>query len=244
MYGASRRTSKMKELEQKGVHILSLDITKDESVKNCIDTIIAKEGRIDVLVNNAGYGNFGTMEESSIEIAKAQYNVNVFGLARISQLVIPYMRENKFGKIVNISSIGGKIVTPFGGWYQSTKFAVEAISDAMRMEVKQFGIDVIIIEPGGVKTEWGEIAESTIFEISGNGPYAKSAKKAAKTMKDGYVDAVEPDVIASTILKAVNANKPKTRYALGHRAGSILMARKWLSDRTFDKMIVKEFMNE
>ena len=242
VFGASRRLEKMKDLEEKGIHILSLDITNSSSVENCINTIIQKEGRLDVLVNNAGFGNFGTMEESSIEVAKAQYDVNVFGLARITQLVIPYMRKQKYGKIVNISSIGGKIVTPFGGWYQSTKFAVEAISDALRMELKQFGIDVIVIEPGGVKTEWADIAERALFEISGKGPYKESAKKAAKAMKDGYVNAVEPNVIAGTITRAVRAKKPKTRYALGHRAGSILIARKWLSDKMFDKMIMKEFI--
>jgi len=242
VYSAARRVERMADLKSKGINVLPLDITDEKSVVQCVETIIQKEGRIDILVNNAGYGNFGTLEETPIETARAQYDVNVFGLMRLSQLIIPYMRSQKYGKIVNISSVGGKIVTPFGGWYQSTKFAVEAISDAMRMELMQFGIDVITIEPGGIESEWNSIAQESIMEISGSGPYRKSAGKAAKAMESGYKDAKSPNVIAMTISKSLKAKKPKTRYAAGSRAFSTLLFRKILSDKVFDRMIMREFI--
>lgn len=244
VYGAARRIEKMEDLKSRGIKILSLDVTDDQSMISCINSITETEGRIDVLVNNAGYGHFGTIEDSSIEVGRAQYEVNVFGLARMCQLVIPHMRKQKFGKIVNVSSIGGKITTPFGGWYQSTKYAVESLSDAMRMELKQFGIDVIIIEPGGTESEWADHATNALLKISGNGPYKKSVAKAIKSMENGYKKASPATVISDTISKALKSNKPKARYACGHRASSTLIARRWLSDRVFDRMITREFMDK
>lgn len=243
VYGAARRVEEMNDLKVKGIKVISLDLTDDTSMVNCINTITKTEGKIDVLINNAGYGNYGSIEECPIETGRAQYEVNVFGLARMCQLVIPHMRAQKSGKIINVSSVGGKITSPFGGWYQSSKHAVESLSDAMRMELMQFGINVIVIEPGATKSEFSQHAYGSLLEISGSGPYKKSATKAKKALENVGKSASPSTVISDTISKAIKADKPKTRYACGHRAGTTLTARKWLSDKTFDKMIVKEFMD-
>ena len=157
VYGAARRLDKMKDLEQLGAKLLHMDLTDDSIMVSGIEEIITCEGRIDVLINNAGFGSYGAIEDVAIESARYQLEVNVFGAARLMQLVLPYMRKAQFGKIVNISSIGGKLANPFGGWYHASKFALEALSDSLRMEIKHFGIDVILIEPGGVKSEWSDI---------------------------------------------------------------------------------------
>ena len=158
VYGAARRIEKMETLKQFVVKPIYLDVTDEESIKSAIDTIIRNEGRIDVLINNAGYGSFGAVEDVDISEAKMQFEVNLFGLARLLQLVLPHMRKQKSGRIINVSSMGGRLTTYFGAWYHATKYALEAFSDALRMEVSDFGIDVSLIEPGGIKTDWGIIA--------------------------------------------------------------------------------------
>ena len=135
-----------------------MDVTDDDSMRAGVEQIVAETGRIDVLVNNAGYGSYGAIEDVPLDEARRQFDVNVFGAMRLTQLVLPHMRAQRSGTVVNISSMGGKIHTPLGGWYHGTKFAVEALSDCLRLEVKPFGIDVVVIEPGGIRTEWGEIA--------------------------------------------------------------------------------------
>ena len=174
-----------------------------------------------------------------MEEARRQFEVNIFGLARLIQLVLPYMRKNKYGKIVNISSMGGKIYTKFGGWYHATKHALEGFSDCLRLEVKDFGIDVIIIEPGGIKTEWGIIAAENLKKTSGNGVYADEANKTADGLMEMYKSdkLTDSKVIANTIFQAITARKPKTRYAKGYMAKPAIMMRKWLGDRMFDKLI-------
>jgi len=237
VYAGARRLEKMNDLKEKGIHVQRFDVTKEEDCKSLVNTVLEREGRVDVLVNNAGYGHFGTMEESSIERGRAMFETNLFGLVRMSQLVIPQMRKQKYGKIVNLSSIGGKMTTPFSGWYQSTKYAIECVSNAFRMEIQQFGIDVIIIEPGLIETEFFDITYGPLKEISGSGPYAKSCAKMTETMKESYKGATPPSVIGDTIVKAVNAKKPKTRYVKGKQGASTLFAAKVLGDRGFDKMV-------
>lgn len=240
VYGAARRTSQMKALEKEGISIVSLDLTADESIVKCVDTILKKEGRIDILINNAGYGSYGAVEDVPIEEARRQFEVNIFGLARLTQLVLPSMREHKYGRIVNISSIGGKIYTPFGAWYHATKHALEGWSDCLRIETKPFGIDVVIVEPGGIKTPWGIIAADHLKETSGNGAYAEKAKKTANNMAQMYTtgkNLSEPELLAREIVKAATVKHPKTRYAKGYFAKPVLSMRKWFSDRLFDKMI-------
>ncbi|WP_206076352.1 oxidoreductase [Marinitoga lauensis] len=239
VYGAARNMDKMKDLETYGINILYLDITDEYSIQKCVGEILKKEGKIDILINNAGYGSYGAIEDVPIEEAKRQFEVNIFGLARITQLVLPNMRKNKKGKIINISSIGGKMYTPFGGWYHATKHALEGFSDCLRYEVKDFGIDVIIIEPGGIKTPWGIIAAENLRKRSLNGPYAKKAKKIADSMEKMYSkkNLTHPNVIAKTILKAIKAKNPKTRYLKGYMAKSSVFIRNLLGDKIFDKLL-------
>lgn len=183
VYGAARRIEKIKELESQGIIPIKMDITDADSIKDAVKTIIEAEGRIDVLINNAGYGSYGAVEDVSIKEAKKQFEVNIFGLARLTQLVLPYMRKQKCGRIINISSMAGRVATYMGAWYHATKYALEGLSDSLRMEVKDFGIDVVLIEPGAIKTDWGFIAAEHLEESSKGGAYEDSAKKAASGMK-------------------------------------------------------------
>lgn len=238
VYGAARRTGKMQDLTTHGIKPIALDVTKDESITACIEQIFKEAGSIDILVNNAGFGSSGAVEDVPMEDARYQLEVNVFGAMRLTQLVLPKMRQNKFGKIVNISSIGGKIAFPLAGWYHASKFAIEALSDSLRMEVKQFGIDVIIIEPGGIKSEWAGVANETLKRTSANTVYKQLAKGLEKANANDNFP--EPIVIAKLIKQGIEAKSPKTRYSGGFNAKQILVARKIVSDKMLDKIIMKQ----
>ncbi|WP_339725800.1 oxidoreductase [Maribacter stanieri] len=243
VYGAARRMEEMQDLKSQGIHIVPLDLTKDNSIVSCVNTIIDKEGRIDILINNAGYGSYGTVEDVSIAEAKRQFEVNIFGLARITQLILPKMREHKYGRIVNISSMGGKVYLPLGAWYFATKHALEGWSDCLRLEVKPFGIDVVIVEPGGIKTPWGLIAAESLRETSGKGAYATFANSVADTMKKDFTNDCFTDVnvLGKTIAKAATVKNPKIRYVKGYSAKLAITLRKWFGDRIFDKVIMSQY---
>ncbi|HEV8567804.1 MAG TPA: oxidoreductase [Actinoplanes sp.] len=219
VYGAARRTERMSALQNAGVEVLSLDVTDDDSIRTAVDTIIRHSGRIDVLVNNAGYGSYGSIEDVPMDEARAQIEVNVFGLARLIQLVLPHMRARHSGTIINISSMGGKFVTPLGGWYHASKYAVEALSDALRMETAQFGINVVVIEPGSIRTEWGAIAAQNLTETSSTGAYSTLAGGASKALAASSQPNARmtsaPSVIGKTIVKIAKARHPRTRYRVG-----------------------------
>jgi short-subunit dehydrogenase len=183
VYGAARRTDEMNDLKAKGIGVVSLDLTNDASIVEAVNTILNIEGRIDILINNAGYGSYGAVEDVPLDEARRQFEVNLFGMARLTQLILPTMRKQQSGRIVNISSMGGKIYTPFGAWYHATKHAVEGWSDCLRLELKEFGIDVVVVEPGGIKTPWGEISAENLKKASGNGAYAGFAHKVAENIK-------------------------------------------------------------
>ncbi|MDT4825465.1 3-hydroxybutyrate dehydrogenase [compost metagenome] len=236
VYAAARRVDRMRSLAAAGVQVLAMDVTDDASIQAGMKEIIAKSGRIDVLVNNAGYGSYGAVEDVSLDEARAQFDVNVFGAVRLTQLALPHMRSQRSGTIVNITSMGGKIHTPLGAWYHGTKFALEAISDCLRLEVQPFGIDVVVIEPGGIKTEWAGIAADKLREVSGKGPYAGQANAMAELMvgEASRKRQSPPELIADTIAKAVSASRPKTRYAVGFGAKPMIFMRRLLSDRAFD----------
>jgi NAD(P)-dependent dehydrogenase (short-subunit alcohol dehydrogenase family) len=176
VYAAARRVERMSDLADRGIRTRSVDVTDDPSMMALVQTIIADTGRIDVLVNNAGYGLYGALEDTPIEEARRQFEVNVFGLARLTQLVLPHMRAQRDGYIVNISSMGGKIWEPLGSWYHASKFAVEGLSDSLRVEVAEFGIKVVIIQPGSIRSEWSGIAADNLEATSANTPYAAQAK--------------------------------------------------------------------
>ena len=239
VYAAARRVDKMNDLKKDGINPISLDLTKEDSIVKCVNSILKEAGRIDVLVNNAGYGSYGAIEDVSMEEAKRQFEVNVFGMARLIQLVTPSMRKNHYGKIINISSMGGKIWTQFGGWYHATKFAVEGLSDCLRMELSLFGIDVIVVEPGGIKTDWGIIAANNLKNSSKGGAYEKYANKAADGMIKNYSGNMltKPEKIAKTIKKAVITKKPHTRYLVGFMAKPMVITQKIFGDRVFDWII-------
>ncbi|MGL4632334.1 MAG: oxidoreductase [Leadbetterella sp.] len=238
VYGASRRLDKMTELVSIGAKLLAMDVSDYLSMENGVNQILKDEGRIDILVNNAGYGSYGALEDVPIKEAKYQFEVNLFGLARLTQLVLPHMRKQKSGKIINISSIGGSIGEPHGSWYHATKYAVEGLSDSLRMELKQFGIDVVIIKPGAILTEWNTIARENLMKISGDTAYGDLAKKHIKMLANADKNGSTPLVVANTIAKSIIAEKPKTRYATGGGARMVLFLRSILSDRMFDKLML------
>lgn len=231
----------MNDLKKLGVTLLEMDVTDDESMVRGIQKIIKNEKRIDVLINNAGYGSYGALEDVLTSEAKHQFDVNIFGLARLIQLVLPYMRNQQYGKIINISSMGGRFGEPHGAWYHATKFALEGLSDSLRMELKQFNIDVVIIEPGAIKSEWGEIAKENLLKVSGNTAYKNLATKHADLIDQTYKRiGSEPIVVAKTIAKAINSKNPKTRYAVGGGAKLLLFVRRVLSDKLFDKIFLSQ----
>ena len=239
VFAGARRLDRMAELATAGAALLKLDLTDDASIVAAVNAIKSEAGRIDVLVNNAGYGSYGALEDVPLSEGRRQFEVNVFGLARLCQLVLPMMRAQKSGKIVNITSIGGKIWEPLGGWYHATKFAVEGLSDCLRVEVARFGIDVIVIEPGAIRTEWAGIAREGLLQMSGNGAYGELAKRHARMLATAETSSLAspPEVVARTIVRAVNARRPKTRYATGGGARTILFLRTILPDRMFDRLI-------
>jgi len=240
VYGAARRLDKMQDLKAAGVHLLEMDVTNDASMAVGVAEILKREQRIDVLVNNAGYGSYGALEDVPIEEARYQFEVNVFGLARLTQLVLPSMRAQRRGTIINVSSMGGRFGEPHGSWYHATKFAVEGLSDSLRMELKQFGIDVVVIPPGIINTEWNGISRQKLLEVSGNTAYKELAQKHAKVFQtyDERQTGSHPIVIAKAIAKAIAAQRPRTRYAVGSNAKLILFLRKILSDRLFDQVML------
>ncbi|WP_328686090.1 oxidoreductase [Streptomyces sp. NBC_00343] len=241
VYGAARRVDRMAGLAAAGVHTLALDITDDTSVKHAVDRIVAEQGRIDVLVNNAGYGSYGALEDVPLDEARAQIEANVFGLAHVTQLVLPHMRARRSGTIVTISSMGGRLATPLGSWYHAGKFAVEGLSDVLRLELKRFGIDVVLIQPGSTRTDWGAIAADRVRATSGHGPYAEQAGAVAKSLVDSSREGVRmtsaPSVIAAAVTKAATARRPRTRYSVGFGARPLIFLSRHLPDRAFDARI-------
>lgn len=242
LYAAARRVNLMDDLKSLGGHPVQLDITKDEDIQHLVNNVIEKEGKIDVLINNAGYAIYGSVEETTIEDARRQFEVNIFGLGRLTQLVLPQMRKQKSGKIINISSMGGKMYTPLGAWYHATKHALEGWSDCLRIELKEFNIDVVLIEPGIITTEFGDVMISPMVKRSGNGPYSKIAGAMAKASQASYKKGggSNPLVIANVISKAIATSKPKTRYVAGKMAKPMIWLRTYLGDRLFDKIIMSQ----
>ncbi len=242
-YGVARRVDRMAGLAELGVHTFAMDVTDDASMVAGVGRVIEEQGRIDVLVNNAGYGSYGAVEDVPIDEARRQFEVNIFGLARLVQLVTPHMREQKSGRIINISSIGGKFYEPLGAWYHATKFALEGLSDSLRLELAPFGIRVVIVEPGPIITEWNTSARESLLEVSRGGAYEERSQRVFKTMERGDTGAfgTSPDVVARKIVKAATTRRPAIRYPVGKGAGSLVLARKLLPDRAFDAAINTQY---
>ena len=239
VYGAARRVERIGVLQSVGVYPLQMDLTDDNSIQAGVKAVLDAEGRIDILINNAGYGYFGAIETTPPEEARRQLEVNVFGLSRLCSLVLPGMRERRSGRIINIASIAGRACMYFGGWYNVSKYAVEAFSDCLRMEMKPFGIDVVLIEPGGIHTNWGIIAADHLKESSAGSAYEKEASIEADMLHYAYSSNIlaDPSVVSKAICKAVNSRRPRVRYIIGSGARIMLFLHAVLPSRLWDSMV-------
>lgn len=239
VYCAARSVEKMKDLEQMGGKILKMDVSDEQSLEASVDEIISAEGKIDVLWNNAGFGLYGPVEEISIDKARYQFDVNLFGLAKLTQKVLPHMREKRNGLIINTSSMGGKIYTPLGAWYHATKHAVEGFSDCLRLELKEFNINVVVLEPGLIDTGFAAGVEHHFAPEAMNGAY-KRIVQAVLNASSGSMKMSPPTVIANTVRKIVNSKKPKTRYLVGSMAKPLVYIRRIFGDKLYDKIIMSQ----
>ncbi len=239
VFAGARRVEKMQDLAAIGVHVHALDVTDQNSNQVFVTDVLAQSSTIDVIVNSAGYSAQGALEDVSPEEAKRQFDVNVFGLMNLTQLVLPTMRHQRAGKVINISSIGGQIYSSLGGWYYASKHALEALSDTLRMEVKRFGIDVIIVEPSGTKTEWGGIATQKLLDQTPtDSAYRAIVDRYAKN--SGFSNfSTTPDTIADLILKAITARKPRTRYLPDFTAKLLVFAARKLPYKALDRMMFR-----
>ncbi len=237
VYGAARRVDRI----PAPAIPLELDLTAAASIEAAVATLLEREGRIDVLVNNAGYGSYGAIEDVPLAEARRQFDVNLFGMARLTQLVLPTMRATGSGRIINVSSMGGKFAAAFGGWYHATKFAVEGLTDSLRQEVAPFGIHAVVIEPGAIDTEWGGIAMDSGVAASGDGAYGERVRRMAARLGDpsGSIRGSKPEVVGEAIRKAATARRPRTRYAIGMGAKPTIAMRRVLPDRALDAVLAR-----
>ena len=245
VYATARRLESIADLTERGCRTLALDVTDEESMRAAVAAVEKAEGAVGVLVNNAGYSQSGAVETLDMDDVRRQFETNVFGLIRMCQLVLPGMRSRRAGRIINLSSMGGKLTFPGGGAYHATKYAIEAISDALRFEVKGFGIDVVVIEPGLIKTRFSETAKATIDDGDG-GPYASFNEAVAAATVDAYQGPLSrlgggPEAVARTIEKAVTAKRPRTRYPVTPSAWLLMGQRAVLTDRMWDAVAGTQF---
>jgi short-subunit dehydrogenase len=234
VYAGARRVERMQPLADLGIRVRALDVTDDPSMTSVVDEMIADNGRFDVLVNNAGYGSYGAVEDVPISEGRYQLEVNLVSLARLIQLALPHMRESGAGKIINVSSMGGHFGEPLGAWYHASKFAVEGFSDSLRLELYEFGIDVIVIEPGAIRSEWGGGAVESAELYSGSTVYANQVKQMRALYAQADRMGREPEIVADVILEAASAARPKARYAVPFSARAIIAAVHLVPDRLMD----------
>lgn len=242
VYAASRNLENMKSLLAYNVKIIHLDVTDQTLIHNLVDHVLNTEGHIDILVNNAGYGSYGAVEDVSIEEARKQFEVNLFGLSELTKAIIPSMRHQNSGKIINISSIGGRTPNNFGSWYHASKYALEGYSESLRLELSDFGIDVIIIQPGGIKTNWAPIAANHLETSSKGGPYESKASNMAQLMYKQHQSGMfsHPSVAAKRIVKIIESNHTKPRYTVGLIAKPMLFLHAILPVRAFGWLLKRK----
>ena len=245
VHATARRPESIADLAEKGMKTHPLDVTDEASMEAAVAEV-EQEGPIGALVNNAGYSQSGAIETIPMSSVRKQFETNVFGLIRMCQLVLPGMRSAGSGRIVNLSSMGGKLTFPGGGIYHATKHAVEALSDALRFEVREFGIDVAIIEPGLIVTDFGETAAASVDEVEEHGPYAKFNTAVAKLTAEAYNGPMArlgagPEAVAEKISKALSANRPNTRYKVTASARMMMGTRRLVSDRMWDRMVRSQY---
>ena len=252
VYATARRLAGLDELSKAGCSLLELDVTNETSMAGAVSEVERNEGAVGVLVNNAGYSQSGAIESVPMERVQRQFATNVFGTVRMCQLVLPGMRRQRWGKIVNIGSMGGKLTFPGGGFYHATKYAIEAITDALRFEVKGFGIDAILIEPGLIRTHFGETAAGSIDAAPADGapsddPYARFNAATAKATKEVYEDGPlahlggGPETVARTIARAIDSSHPRARYTVTPSADLMIGLRRALPDALWDGMMASQY---
>ena len=247
VYATARKPETLADLAEAGCKMLALDVTDEASMKAATDQVIEAEGAVGVLINNAGYSQSGAIESIELDSIRRQFETNVFGLIRMSQLCLPGMREQGWGRIVNIGSMGGKLTFPGGGIYHATKYSVEAISDAMRFETRGFGVNVVLIEPGLIVTEFGNAAVASIDEgVADDGPYGKFNHHVGKMTAGAYEGPLAklgggPDAVAKVIDKALSSNRPRPRYTVTPSARLSIAQRKLLTDRGWDRLMRTQF---
>jgi NAD(P)-dependent dehydrogenase (short-subunit alcohol dehydrogenase family) len=245
VYATARRLEAIAPLEQAGCRLLQLDVTDEDSMRAAIEEVERAERAVGVLVNNAGYSQSGAVETISLDEARQQFETNVFGLARLTQLVLPGMRAQGWGRVVNVSSMGGRLTFPGGGWYHASKHAVEALSDALRFEVQGFGIDVVVIEPGLIRTGFAEAAVGTIEPEDGS--YGRFNAAVGAATAGAYENSIArrlgggPESVARTIENALTAKRPRTRYRVTASARLFLTLRRLLPDRAWDGLVGRTF---
>jgi NAD(P)-dependent dehydrogenase (short-subunit alcohol dehydrogenase family) len=249
VYATARRAEAIADLQAAGCRTLALDVTDEASMTAAVEAVEAQEGAVGALVNNAGYSQSGAIEQVPLDEVRRQFETNVFGLVRMCQLVLPGMRRQGFGRIVNVSSMGANFTFPGGGFYHATKYAVEAISDALRFEVKGFGVDVVIVQPGIIRTGFAEAATTALDEASpeGEGPYAEFDAAVAKSTRQVYEKGPAarlgggPETVAKVIEKAITADRPRIRYRVTPSAHLLIKQRAVMSDRMWDRFVGTQF---
>lgn len=246
VFATARRVEAIADLADQGCTVLPLDVCDEASMRAAVAQVEAGAGAVGVLVNNAGYGCEGPVEEVPMDEVRRQFETNVFGLLRLTQLCLPGMRHQRWGRVVNLSSMGGRMTLPGGGIYHATKYAVEALSDAMRFELGGFGVDVVVVEPGAIRTEFGNTAIARVEALGGSGDYAAFREALKTNIRDVYdgrmaAFAAGPEAVAAVIARAIETRRPRTRYVITAGARLLLGLRRWLPDRAFDAFLRTQF---
>ena len=248
VYATARRLDSIADLEEKGCRLLALDVCDEQSMAAAVTAVEAEHGAVGVLVNNAGYSQSGAVESVPMDQVRRQFETNVFGLLRLTQLVLPGMRRQRWGRVVNLSSMGGRLTFPGGGIYHASKHAVEALGDALRFEVRGFGIDVVTIEPGLIRTEFGETAVGSLAAPQSNGgPYGEFNAAVGKATAEAYDSGplsklgAGPDAVARTIERAIKSRRPRARYRVTASAKLLLTQRRMMPDRAWDAFLRSQF---
>lgn len=246
VYASARRPESIADLAEVGCKTLRLDVTDEDSMRAAVAEIEREQGAVGVLINNAGYSQSGPVEQIDLAAVRRQFETNVFGLVALTQMVLPKMRDQRWGKVVNIGSMGGRLTFPGGGYYHATKHALEAISDALRFEVRGFGIDTILIEPGLIVTDFGTAAVASMDDVSGDGPYGEFNAKLAALTEGVYKSPMRhlgggPDAVAKAIQRAISRRRPPARVRVTASARMAIIQRRLTPDRVWDAAMRSQY---
>ena len=245
VWATARRTDDLADLAARGARVTALDVTDEASMAAAVAEVEAAHGSVGALVNNAGYGEYGAVEEVDLDKVRAMFETNVFGLARMCQLVLPGMRRAGHGRIVNIGSMGGRFTFPMGGYYHATKYAVEALTDALRMEVRPFGVQVSLVEPGVTRSSF--VDKTTVSEgMDGDpdSPYAALRASVSRANNEAYTNrlvSASAESVAQVVVSAVESDRPRTRYLLTPAAKLMAATHSVAGDRVWDRLMAQQF---